>query len=292
MKKIFSYGLILFLFISAVLLVLKNKDNGGRAYNPPMNGSQGGAEVKQKVLTFSIDGKTSNGLKQWHLEGKAAEMIGSEIYLEDLDAIAYGDDYTVKLKSEKGVYNRSKAEVELTGSVRVTSDDGTTLTTDEARWSQETREITTDSLVEIRRENMYAKGKGALANSLERKAILLKDVTVRLEPRTEIFSDGYLEVKFNENTAEFFNNVRVSDKDGKLFSDMLTVYFDPDTRKIARVVAKGNVKLLKGESYTLCDEAVYTDGTSSVKFIGKPRVVIDPNEIAELGVLSKGGVIN
>ena len=292
MRKILYYGVILFLCFGVVLVFYRIKDYSGKAYNVKGSEDESGAGVKQKVLIFSIDGKTSNGLKQWHLEGKAAEMIGSEIHLEDLDAIAYGDEYTVKLKSEKGIYNRAKSEVELTGNVKVTSDDGTILTTDVARWSQETREITTDSIVEIRRENMYAKGKGAMANSFEKKAILLKDVTVRLEPRTEIFSDGYLEVKFNDNMAEFFENVRVSDKDGKLFSDALTVYFDPDTRKIAKVVAKGNVKLLKGESYTLCEEAVYTDGTSSVKFIGKPRVVIDPNEIAALGVLSKGGVVN
>lgn len=245
--------------------------------------------MKQKVLTFTIDGKTPKGVKQWHLEGTTAEMIGDEINLENLDAIAYGDGFTATLKSDSGIYRRAKSEVELLGNVNVVAEDGTVLKTDKAKWSQETKDITTDSVVHIVRQNMKATGTGAMANSFSKKATLKKDVTVRLEPATTIKSDGSLAVNFNENRAVFSDNVRVHDKDGDLTSDLLTVYFDPETKKIAEVVAEGNVKLTRGHSYTLCEKATYTDGTASVKFVGKPRVVIAPEELSGTGFLSGEG---
>ena len=133
---------------------------------------------------------------------------------------------------------------------------------------------------------MKASGTGARANSFEKTALLLSDVTVDLEPATKIKSDGPLEVSFNDNMAVFSDNVRVRDKDGDLKADKLMVYFDPDTRRIAKVVAEGDVKLLKGESYTLCEKAVYTEGTGSVEFIGKPRIVIAPAELQQEGLFS------
>lgn len=247
--------------------------------------------LKQKMLTFSIDGKTASGVKQWHLEGKAAEMIDDEIHLQDLDAIAYGDEFTVTLTSEKGVYRRKEGEVELFGNVRVLTEDGSLLTTERAKWSYNTKEITTDSLVDIKREDMHAIGTGARANNLEKTAVLLKDVTVEMEPATIIKCDGPLEADFGENIAIFRNNVRVQDKQGNLLADVMKVYIDSESSKISKVEAEGNVKLLKGKSYTLCEKAVYTDGTGSVKFIGKPRVVIAPQELAESGLLSGGGLL-
>ncbi|MCK4851823.1 MAG: LPS export ABC transporter periplasmic protein LptC [Candidatus Omnitrophica bacterium] len=248
---------------------------------PPVKSAADAVDVKQRILTFSIDGKTSKGMKKWHLEGKAAEMVGEEIYLEDLNVTAYTEEHTVTLASDKGIYRRAKAEVELIGNVKVVSEDGTVLTADHATWFQATREITTDSVVNIEQQSMRATGTGGVADIFEKKAVLRADVTVEMEPATLIKCDGALEVDFNENKAVFSRNVRVKDKDGSLFSDVLTVYIDPVTHKVAEVIAEGNVKVRKGESYTVCEKATYTDGTGSVRLEGKPRVVIAPEELNE-----------
>ena len=67
-------------------------------------------DLQQKVLSFSIDGRSPKGVKQWHLEGSSAELKEDDIHLNDLAAVAYGDDVTVNLTSDKGVYSRDKAE--------------------------------------------------------------------------------------------------------------------------------------------------------------------------------------
>ncbi|MGB2600611.1 MAG: LPS export ABC transporter periplasmic protein LptC [Candidatus Omnitrophota bacterium] len=241
-----------------------------------------GKELEQKVLSFVIDGRSSGGVKQWHLEGTSAEIIGEGIHLNDLKAVAYGEDATVNISSDKGVYSKEKGEVELIGNVDVVSDDGFTLATEKAKWSQLTKEISTDMEVYITGEGMTAIGKGGMANSDEKRARLDEEVLVTMEPSTKVNCDGPLEVSYQDNTAVFYNNVRVQDKDGKMFADKLTVNIDPETKKLAQVVAEGNVKVKRGKSYTISEKAIYTESTKHAELIGRPRVIIDPAQLAEL----------
>ncbi|NQT32866.1 MAG: LPS export ABC transporter periplasmic protein LptC [Candidatus Omnitrophica bacterium] len=236
-------------------------------------------QMKQKVLGFTIDGRSSKGSKQWHLEGKSAEIVGDEIYLKELTAVVYGEDNTVNLTSDTGVYRKEKGEVDLVGNVVVTADRGFKLTTDHATWSQITKEISTDAFVNIKQDTLSAVGKGAMADSDNRVAVLNEEVTVEIEPHTSVYCDGPLKVDGNKDVAVFQNNVKVVDKDGKLFADKLTVELDPETKNITRVIAEGNVKVKKGRSYTLSEKAIYTDSTGSAQLIGRPRIIIDPEEI-------------
>ncbi len=240
-----------------------------------------GKEVEQKVLSFSIDGRTSKGVKSWHLEGKTAEFIDDEIFLNDLKAYALTDNGKIDLVSDRGVFRRSLGEVELIGNVKVLNDMGVTLISNSAKWSQNSKEILSDDIVYIEHEKMKARGEGAIANSEEKIAILKKNVEVNIEPDTEVRCDGPLEMRYEENTATFKDNVRVKDKDGKIFADKLIVYFGGDEKKLERVEAEGNVKVQRGKSYTLCEKAVYTESTKHAKLTGRAQVIIDPEQISE-----------
>jgi len=247
-----------------------------------VKGADNMADLEQKVLGFTIDGRSPKGVKQWTLEGKSAEIVGDIIHLYDLSAVAYGEDVTVNLTSDEGIYRKDKGEVTLIGNVNVVSDDGLTLATESATWSQVTKEISTDDIVRIKRSEINAIGKGGMANSDERKALLEKEVTVVMEPDTEVYCDGPLEVLYSDNKAIFHNNVKVKDLDGKLFADTLTVEFNTETKRLSQVTAEGNVKLKRGNSYTLSEKAVYTETTRSAKLLGRPRLIIDPDEISKL----------
>ena len=233
----------------------------------------------QQVLGFTIDGRSSKGSRQWHLEGESADIIGEAIHLKELSAVVYGEDNIINLVSDTGVYRKEKGEVDLVGNVVVTADNGFKLTTDHATWSQLTKEISTDAIVNIVQDNLFAVGKGAMANSDSRIAVLEKEVTVKIEPHTNVYCDGSLTVDGNKNVAVFQDNVKVVDKDGKLFADKLTVDMDTETKNIKKVVAEGNVKVKKGRSYTLSEKAIYTESTGKAKLIGRPRIIIDPEEI-------------
>lgn len=253
-------------------------------------GKKGKTQVEQKMLSFTIDGRSSKGGRQWHLEGTSAEILGEEIHLNTLKAVVYGDDVTVNLTSDRGIYHKDKGEVELLGNVVVKGDDGTTLRTQSARWSQNTKQISTNDEVRIERQGMSARGKGGSANSDDKRAMLKKDIVVAMEPHTTVTCDGPLDVQYSDNKAIFYKNVVVVDKDGKMYADRLTVNFNPDTKKLSQVVAEGHVKVKKGKSYTLSNKAIYTDGTKSAVLIGNPQVVIDPDEIGDLENLNKAGI--
>lgn len=248
-----------------------------------------GQQIEQKMLTFTIDGRSTKGVKQWHLEGKSAEILGDEIHLNDLKAAAFGD-VTVHLTSDKGVYRKDKGIVELIGNVVVKGDDGTVLRTQSASWSQTTKDIYTDDEIKIERPGMTARGKGGSANSDERRARLKKNIIVAMDPHTTVTCDGPLEVTYEDNQAIFYKNVEVVDKDGKMFADKLTVNFDRDSKKLAEVIAEGHVKVKRGKSYTLSEKAIYTDGTKSAQLLGRPQVIIDPTEIDDLNTLNSKGI--
>lgn len=240
----------------------------------------------QKALSFIVDGRSPKGARQWHLEGSSAEIINDEIHLEDMKAVAYGDDSEVNLSSDSGIYRKDEGEVELIGDVHVKSSDGAILTTEKAKWSQLTKDISTDTDVRVEGDGMVAKGDGAIANSDKKTASLIKDVEVRIEPFTVVKCDGPMEIEYDANKAVFYNNVSVEDKDGKLYSDMLTVFVDKDTKKLSTVVAEGNVKVEKGHSYMTSDKAIYMGSTRSAKLIGNPKVVIAPEEFGDLQKMS------
>ena len=254
---------------------------------PATSGEVKNAGLEQKIFSFTIDGRSPTGANQWHLEGESAEIIGDDIHLDVLKAVVYGDDVKINLKSDSGVYSKKKGEVDLIGNVRVVADSGFELDTERATWSQSTKEISTDAIVDIRGDGMVARGKGGMANSDERTAFLREDVTVTIEPDTHVDCAGSLEVRYNDNIAIFLDDVRVRDKDGNLFADKLTVEFDPETKKLAKVTAEGNVKVKRGKSYTISEKAVYTESTKSATLLGRPRIIIDPTEISKLESLGK-----
>ncbi len=285
---------VIFLVIIAIIAVawICQKQYSGKTQvrrTAQAGDTEGAKDLEQKVLSFTIDGRSPKGAKQWHLEGKSAEIKGEDIYLNDLEAVVYGENVTANLTSDAGIYNRGKGEVELVGNVKVFADDGFILTTEQARWSQMTKEIFTDAVVHIKREGMSAVGKGGMANSDEKTATLRENVMVIMEPATKVNCSGPLEVRYNDNVAVFHRDVKVEDKDGKLFADKLTVNFDPETQKLAQVVAEGNVKVRRGKSYTISEKAIYTDSTKSAQLLGKPRVIIDPEELTQLDEMGRQG---
>lgn len=282
-KRLFNVILVVGLAALGWTLWNKKDDTSG-------SGGKGKTKIEQKMLSFTIDGRSSKGAKQWHLEGTSAEILGEEIHLNSLKAVVYGDDVTIDLTSDRGIYHRDKGEVELIGSVVVKGDDGTILKTESARWAQNTKQISTDDEVCIERQGMSARGKGGSANSDNKRAMLKKDIVVAMQPHTTVTCDGPLDVQYSDNKAVFYKNVVVVDKDGKMYADRLTVNFNPDTKKLAQVVAEGHVKAKKGKSYTLSNKAIYTDGTKSAVLIGNPKVVIDPDEIGDLEKFNKAGI--
>ncbi|MDD5449125.1 MAG: LPS export ABC transporter periplasmic protein LptC [Candidatus Omnitrophica bacterium] len=235
--------------------------------------------LAQKILSFNLEGYHDDGTKKWELNGACADILSNVIKLDYITAKAYGDEgSSLTVKARRGVYDKVTKDIDLEKNVVGRTSDGTLLMTDRLHWDDKEECVSTDSVVRIERENLVSTGRGAIGTPGLRKVELKKDVVVELKEDTPtlITCDGPLVVNYKKNLSVLYNNVRIRDKRGEIYSDIMKVLFNPDTRKIVRVVAIGNVKIAREGNSTYSDKAVYTVRDGRVRLIGKPRLVVFP----------------
>ncbi|OGW75088.1 MAG: LPS export ABC transporter periplasmic protein LptC, partial [Omnitrophica bacterium RBG_13_46_9] len=198
----------------------------------------------QEVYSFKVQGFNNEKKVCWGLEGKSASVVMDEINITDLKAVYYGDDMTLTIFADRAVYDKATQDIELKDNIVGRTSDGSQLVTDYAKWNARTEEITTDSLVLIKRENITCRGKGLVTKPRLKWVTFRNDVEVDIVPDKKIVCSGPFELDHIKNIAIFNNDVKITDKDSETFTDRLTVYLDPETNKIARLVTEGNVRVV------------------------------------------------
>lgn len=133
------------------------------------------------------------------------------------------------------------------------------------------------------------------------------------ENKMVITCDGPLEIDYGKNVATFNNNVKVDRPDSQIYSDIMYVYFltnkdaagatttataaaatltvdkAKDTNgsnkspalmgnKIDKIIAKGNVKIVRGDNVSYSDEAIYTASDKKIILNGRPKLVLYSTE--------------
>ncbi|MEI8175744.1 MAG: LPS export ABC transporter periplasmic protein LptC [Candidatus Omnitrophota bacterium] len=238
------------------------------------------AGAGQRILSFNLEGYRKNGQKKWELSGAVANIFSNVIKLDYVTAKAYGDDSTLTLTAKKGVYDKNTKDIHLQDHVVGKSSDGTKIMADSLDWNQKTEKVTTDSVVKVQKDNFFSVGTGAVGSPSLKQVEMKKDVTVEIRdtPPTVITCDGPLVVDYQKNISILKDNVRINDPRGKITADMMKVIFDPVTRKITRVIAIRNVKIQREGNYTCSERAVYSVRDGRVRLVGKPRIVVFPNQ--------------
>jgi len=236
-------------------------------------------ESEQKIMSFSLTGYEEGGKKKWEVEGQSADIMADVVNLTNVVAKAYGEEADVTLVADKGVFNRTSSDVHLESNVVATSTEGTELTTDVLDWNNAEQRVYTDEFVKVIREDIETTSTGAEAHPNLEKVEFKKDVKVKTgKPQTVITCDGPLEIDYGKNLAVFNNKVKVEDERGQLYCNKATAYYDPKTRQITKVVASGDVKMVRGGNWTFSDEAVYLAKEEKLILTGSPKVMIYPEE--------------
>jgi len=230
----------------------------------------------QKISTFSLEGYAQGGKKRWQVEGESADVLEDVVKLDKVVAETYTDQGKVDLKSDKGEYDKKNGKVHLEDNVVVTTSEGVKLTTERLTWDAQKEQVSTDKEVVIEKENLIAQGKGALAFPQTKKVKLNEAVRVEIKPATTITCSGPLDLDYGKNIAIFYDNVEVEDERGRILADKIEVYFEPQTRRIDRIFAYGNVRIMQAENTAYADEAVYNSISGKVTLKGNPKLVIYP----------------
>ena len=269
-------------------------------------------ESDQQINDFSLAGYGEKGKKTWEIAGKSADIFDNLIKLKDVTGNLYGEQEQIKLTADQGDFDKTEGKVHLEQNVVITTSSGAKLTTDSLDWDRKKQIVATEDAVNITRENMVTTAKGALGEPNLNKVVLQKEVKVDInptDPATEdqgktmtvkdkivITCDGPLEIDYTKNIATFKNNVKVETKDNVMYSDIMDVYFltsDKDNKessektkdaplmtgtKIDKIVARGNVKIVRGENVSYSEEAVYTALDKKIVLSGRPRLIIYSTE--------------
>lgn len=262
---------VAFLAASLLLTAACAKKQTSKAEEPEI---QPTSESEQTIKSFSLVGYSEAGKKKWEIEGAVAQIFADVVNLSSIAAKAYGEETQVTLTADEGTFDKTNNNVQLNKNVTAVTDEGTKLTTDSLTWDAKTDSIVTDKRVLVEKENLTVEGNGAVAQPGLKQVKLNNDVTVKVKPQTVITCDGPLEVDYKNNIAYFNNNVLVEDDRGKISSDKMEVFFQPKTKTIDKVIATGNVKIVRGENTTYSEQATYTAADGKVVLTGQPKLVI------------------
>ncbi|MFC1708852.1 LPS export ABC transporter periplasmic protein LptC [Candidatus Omnitrophota bacterium] len=238
-------------------------------------------EPDQEILGFSLSNFGEKNEKTWDLVGDTLEVYGSLLKLTNIKADIYSAEEDMVLTADSGTFDRTEGKLHLQDNVELVSETGAKMMTDTLDWLQETQTVTTEDQVNIYRENLEAQGVGAVGRPDLKQVSLKKEVKVDIrneseagKKKTTIICDGPLDIDYLNNQAVFNNNVEASDGESEIFADKMIGYFDKETKKIMKIIAEGNVKILRGQDTSYSEKAIYDPESQRISLIGRPKLVI------------------
>lgn len=222
-------------------------------------------EMSQRVYSFSFSKYTEDGQKELEIEGDSADILAQNVALINVIAKAYAEESPVTITADQGSVDRSTSQIVLQNNVVATTENGARLMTDRLQIHADEKRLETDSATKVKRDNINIEGKGATSDSQLNKVTFKENVTVVVQdPDSEtktptiITSDGPLEVDYKRDIAHFSKNVVARHERGTLTSDYMDVLYNKQTRRLSRIIARGNVVIVSTEgNTTYSDNAVY-----------------------------------
>jgi LPS export ABC transporter protein LptC len=264
-------------------------------------------ESDQTINGFSLAGYGEKGKKTWDLAGKTADIFTDVVKLSDVIGNLYGKEDNIKLTADQGDFNKKDGKVHLEHNVVITTTSGMKLFTNSLDWDRKNEAVSTKDIVNIKRDNLVATAKGAWGNPTLKKVSLIEYVRLDITPAAEkgkaaaeeekitITCDGPLEIDYEKNIAVFKDNVKVLREGSTIYSDTMDVYFitagageakvAPAGKegaapmgmmgsKIDKIVARGHVKVIRGENISTSEEAIYSGQDKKLVLMGKPKLLI------------------
>lgn len=246
-----------------------------------------GEDVAQQFQGFNLQGYTDGGEKAWDVTGDTADVLGDEVKISNVDANHYGEQ-NVNLKARTGTINKTTGDVILEKDVVITTEEGSQLTTDSLTWEKEKDFVHTEDYVEITDERLKASGTGLEAQPGLKTARMNKDVKMEINTKPStvenrvlvITCDGQMEIDQPNNVATFNDNVVAIETDRMLKADKMTVYFDPDQKKIRQVICSGNVEIKQGENTSYSTKAIYNAFDQTMVLSGRPKLIMVMDEVS------------
>ncbi|MDD5217916.1 MAG: LPS export ABC transporter periplasmic protein LptC [Candidatus Omnitrophica bacterium] len=251
--------ILLYTFFVQVQVLLERRHRGAGQ----REGESG--EAKHKVYFFSFTKYTSDGEKEIEIEGDSANILSRTVELMNVVAKAYASETPVTITADEGSYDKVENKVHLKKNVVATTEDGARLLTEKLDIHPETKLLETQEQAEVKKDNINIEGKGAQGDSRLKQVRFNKNVTVvvqdtekQMQTPTVITCDGPLNIDYDKNIAYFKDNVVAEDERGKLNADAMDVYYNKESRRVSKIICRGNVVIENPDgNKTYSDNVVY-----------------------------------
>ncbi len=243
-------------------------------------------KTTHKVYSFAFTKYTTGGAKEIEIEGDSANILAQNVLLLNVVAKAYAEETPVTLTADEGNYDKAANQVHLQKNVVATTEDGTRLVTEELNIDPAKRILKTDVAAEVTKDNINIEGQGAKGDSNLKKVQFNKNVTVVVQDPdnkangpTIITCDGPLLIDYDKNIAHFKDNVVADDNRGKLTADIMDVYYNRVSKRVAKIVAIGHVVISNPDgNKTYSDNVVYLSDEGKVILGGDTEALYFKND--------------
>ena len=148
--------------------------------------STGGADMQLKKIRFVED---KQGQKTWELEAESVDQYQEQniMVLEDVKLTFYSKEgRIIYLTGKQGKVYQDSKNVDLTGNVVLTSNDGYQLKTQSASYHHSEQTVSTPDPVEIEGEQIRMTGKGMLVNVEAKTFRILSQVKTHLKGKKNV----------------------------------------------------------------------------------------------------------
>jgi LPS export ABC transporter protein LptC len=224
-----------------------------------------GAKKIQQVYSFSFSKYTETGERELEIEGDSADILAQKVKLINVIAKAYAEESPITITADHGTLDKSTSDILLRENVVATTENGARLLTEELLIHPEDKKMETEIEATVKKDNIHVEGLGASSDSGLGKVTFQKNVTVVVQDPnsqsnnpTVITCDGPLIVDYKRSMAHFKKNVVAQDERGTLTSDYMDVFYSGTSRRIYKMVARGNVVVTTKEgNKTYSDNAIY-----------------------------------
>jgi len=257
--------------------------------------------VQQQLQGFNLNGYNNTGQKTWEVNGDKADISDDKIKITNVDANFYGKE-NANLKSDTGTINKVTNQVHLQDNVVITADRGTKMTTDTLDWDRNKDLVTTKDHVKITDDQGVVTGKGLTAHPNLKEASINNDVKAVINThstegvasdsqKVTITCDGPMKMDQINLHASFSDNVVAVEKSTgrQLYADKMDVWFDDANKKLKKVICKGHVKAVQGNSASYADEMIYTGDSELLVMTGRPKIVFDTADSKGSGMFQRIG---
>ncbi|HCM43218.1 MAG TPA: LPS export ABC transporter periplasmic protein LptC [Candidatus Omnitrophota bacterium] len=219
----------------------------------------------QKVYFFSFTKYKPTGGKEIEIEGDSANILAETVDLLNVVAKAYAEETPVTITADRGKYEKKTNVMHIEQNVVATTQDGTRMTTESLDIYPDKHILENDVQTIVRKNNINVDGIGARGDTNLKRVKFKKNVTVVVQPDkgsnedpTVITCDGPLEIDYNQNIAYFKENVIAKDHRGTLYADLMDVYYSKESKKVSKIVARGNVMIENPDgNRTYSDSVIY-----------------------------------